>query len=125
MTYGLTSSPYLAIRTVQQLAADERQNYPEAADVIAQDMYVDDLLTGTDTLEKAQALKDQILNLLRKEGFNLRKWSSNHPQLVEKIDQTTEESICLEFLDVHKTLGILWSPQQDCLLYRIYNNERR
>jgi len=48
VTYGLTSSPYLAIRTVQQLAADERQNYPEAADIIAQDMYVDDLLTGAD-----------------------------------------------------------------------------
>lgn len=77
-------------------------------------MYVDDLLTGADTLAKAQALKEQISSLLRREGFNLRKWSSNHSQLLEKIDQTTEKSICLEFLDVHKTIGILFSYIRYC-----------
>ncbi|KMQ85672.1 hypothetical protein RF55_15625 [Lasius niger] len=107
VTYGMSSSPYLATRTVQQVAADERQTFPEATDIITKDMYVDDLLTGAETVKRTQTLKTQISGILSRGGFNLRKWASNHPQLNERSEQTTEEPICFDFSDVHKTLGIL------------------
>lgn len=54
VTYGMASSPYNAVKTVNQCAIDNRCQYPEAADVVLSDFYVDDLFgrfafrTGTD-----------------------------------------------------------------------------
>ncbi|XP_033360794.1 uncharacterized protein LOC117239402 [Bombus vosnesenskii] len=53
VTYGTASAPYLAIRTLQQLAQDEEQNYPIGARALKGDFYVDDLLTGK-TLSRRQ-----------------------------------------------------------------------
>ncbi|RLU26034.1 hypothetical protein DMN91_002197 [Ooceraea biroi] len=64
--------------------------------------------------EQAEQLKEQIVGLLSSGGFHLRKWASNHPRFNE-----TEEHVCLDSFDIHKTLGILWNPRKDCLLYRV------
>nr|XP_012215486.1 PREDICTED: uncharacterized protein LOC105667930 [Linepithema humile] len=120
VTYGMSPAPYLATRTLIQLSEDERRNYTEAAEIITRDLYVDDLLSGTETIEQAIALKTQITRLLSSGGFDLRKWASNHSQFIESM--TTEhqnEHWCLEFSGTHKTLGILWNPKQDCFLYRV------
>ncbi|XP_065084797.1 uncharacterized protein LOC135707006 [Ochlerotatus camptorhynchus] len=52
VTYGTSSAPFLATRVLQQLAEDEQHRFPLAAVVIRKDMYMDDLLTGCDDLEK-------------------------------------------------------------------------
>lgn len=46
VTYGTTSAPYLAVRTLQQFAIDEQDNYPIASKATLQDFYVDDILSG-------------------------------------------------------------------------------
>ncbi|GFQ98718.1 uncharacterized protein TNCT_730361 [Trichonephila clavata] len=45
VTYGTTCAPYLATRTIQQLARDEGENYPLTASVTIRDIYMDDILT--------------------------------------------------------------------------------
>ncbi|GFV63770.1 retrovirus-related Pol polyprotein from transposon 17.6 [Trichonephila clavipes] len=42
---GTTCAPYLATRTIQQLARDEGEHYPLAASVTIRDIYMDDILT--------------------------------------------------------------------------------
>ncbi|GFX64765.1 integrase catalytic domain-containing protein [Trichonephila clavipes] len=42
-----TCAPYLATRTIQQLARDEGEHYPLAASVTIRDIYMDDILTET------------------------------------------------------------------------------
>ncbi|KAH0821972.1 hypothetical protein GEV33_000819 [Tenebrio molitor] len=49
VTYGMTSSPFLAIRTLQELARSEAKNFPNSYKMILRDFYVDDLLTGSST----------------------------------------------------------------------------
>jgi len=51
VTYGLACAPFLAMRALRQLAADERSRYPEGASVLLQDTYMDDILFGADTME--------------------------------------------------------------------------
>ncbi|GFU64044.1 DUF1758 domain-containing protein [Trichonephila clavipes] len=48
VTYGTTCAPYLATRTIQQLARDEGEHYPLAASVTIRDIYKDDILTEWD-----------------------------------------------------------------------------
>lgn len=58
VTQGTASAPFLAARTLHQLANDEGGRYPQAAECLKNDFYVDDLLTGTSTIEAALELKN-------------------------------------------------------------------
>ena len=50
VAFGVRSSPFLAAQIFRQLAMDYRDEYAEAADTILNTFYVDDVLTGADTL---------------------------------------------------------------------------
>ncbi|XP_062538988.1 uncharacterized protein LOC134207280 [Armigeres subalbatus] len=52
VTYGTSSAPYLATKCLQKLAEDGSDSHPEAAMVLGRDFYMDDMLTGTDSIEE-------------------------------------------------------------------------
>lgn len=88
LTYGTACAPYLAIRTLQQLAQDEAYPFPSTAQAVRCDTYVDDTLTGADDLASAQELKSALIQL-QSGRFDLSKWTSNTPALLaEHKDQT-------------------------------------
>lgn len=60
VTFGITSSPFLATRTLRRIAKDNCLQYPEAADIVQEGFYVDDCLTGADTVEDAIYLREQL-----------------------------------------------------------------
>ena len=53
LTFGVTSSPYLATQVLHQVASDYRNDFPKAARIIESTFYVDDCLIGADILEEA------------------------------------------------------------------------
>jgi hypothetical protein len=53
VTYGTACAPFLAVRSLQQLAHENIQKYPLASKIILRDFYMDDLLTGTNSLNEA------------------------------------------------------------------------
>ncbi|GFU28900.1 integrase catalytic domain-containing protein [Trichonephila clavipes] len=54
VTYGLSNAPFLAIRTLQQLAKDEKSRFPLASETLSYDTYMDDIVSGAPDLETAQ-----------------------------------------------------------------------
>ncbi|GFR06680.1 uncharacterized protein TNCT_656451 [Trichonephila clavata] len=72
VTYGTVSAPFLATRTIKALADEERADFPDAADGICNNIYMDDILSGESTLEGAKKLQTKISQLLRA-GFELHK----------------------------------------------------
>ncbi|XP_012282941.1 uncharacterized protein LOC105701086 [Orussus abietinus] len=52
--YGTAAAPYLAIRTLQQLAEAEQARFPLGAEALRNDFYVDDALFGADDIATAQ-----------------------------------------------------------------------
>ncbi|XP_058446413.1 uncharacterized protein LOC131427338 [Malaya genurostris] len=122
VTYGTASAPYLATRVLQQLADDEHNNYPKAAEVLRKDFYVDDLFSGGGNIEETIEIRKQLNELLSKGGFELRKWASNEPTVLEGIppeDRALRETVDLDRDKCIKTLGLLWEPSTDQLRYRI------
>ncbi|XP_058816984.1 uncharacterized protein LOC131680281 [Topomyia yanbarensis] len=85
VTYGTASAPYLATRVLQLLADDERDEYPEAAEVLRKDFYVDDLFSGGRNIAETTALRKQLDALLLKRGFELRKWASNEEAVLDRV----------------------------------------
>ncbi|XP_037930936.1 uncharacterized protein LOC119665764 [Teleopsis dalmanni] len=85
ITYGTASAPYLAIKTLLKLAEDERTNYPLASETLNEKFYVDDCLGGANTIKECKQVQEELIQLLRKGGFNLRKWASNEPEMLVNI----------------------------------------
>ncbi|XP_044591989.1 uncharacterized protein LOC123270116 [Cotesia glomerata] len=120
VTYGTSAGSYLAIKSLQQLGKDERESYPNASVVLQNDFYVDDLLSGAETLPKAKALRNELNALLAKGGFHLRKWASNHPSLSDNASNCGGSmSKSLDSDTTSKTLGIHWRPSSDTLCYSV------
>lgn len=73
VTYGLACAPFLALRSLQQLARDEAGRFPVGSMVLLNDVYVDDVLTGAETIGEAQELQNQVSQLCMAGGFPLKK----------------------------------------------------
>lgn len=122
VTYGVNSSPYLAIRTLHQLADDEGHRFPDAACVLKNHTYVDDIITGANSEQEAIQLQTQLISLLSCGGFELRKWISNSAQLLQTLPDNFLETPT--FLKESQTpqfsvLGLQWSPTTDLFSYNI------
>ncbi|XP_073821599.1 uncharacterized protein [Musca autumnalis] len=116
VTFGLNCAPYLAIRTILQLADDIQQKYPLASQVLKTSMYVDDALVGAHDIHSAIETRKQLVEALRSAGFIMRKWTSNTKKILKGIPG--EDLLHADFLnfDEHsaaKTLGIRWNALDD------------
>ena len=119
VTYGTSSASFLATRALQEAVANFRESMPTAANVIISDFYVDDLLTGSDNIFNAKLLKSEITDILQSSGFELRKWISNFPEILEKERNENIEHYCLPEASTSKTLGIAWNSKTDNFEYTI------
>ncbi|XP_054278976.1 uncharacterized protein LOC128997364 [Macrosteles quadrilineatus] len=122
VTYGMSTSPYLAIKTLHQLADDDGGNFPSAAHVLRTQTYVDDIISGADTEEAALEIQEQLIRLLRQGGFELRKWVSNSTSLLQALPEEHRESPV--FMQESQSpqfsiLGLHWSPTTDCFTYSL------
>ncbi|XP_062716692.1 uncharacterized protein LOC134292043 [Aedes albopictus] len=120
VTYGTASAPFQATRSLTQLAIDEAEEFPVAAQIIKFDCYVDDVLSGTATIDEAIEAQRQLKEMLARGEFPIHKWCSNSPQLLELIPDDERESL-KPLADRHvneviKVLGLLWEPATDELL---------
>ena len=104
--------------TVKQNAADYAHQYPLAAKVVDEAFYVDDCLTGANSIEEGIKLRHQLQELLAKADFLLRKWNSSNPNLLREVppelrDDQTSLTISDHDEVYTKTLGIEWHSVLD------------
>jgi len=105
VTYGTSSAPFLATRCIQHLAREHAAEYPLGSKCALRDFYVDDLLTGADTIDEVERVREEVVELLRLGHFELRKWSSNCTHLVRRFDTRART---LNKDAGNKVLGIIW-----------------
>ena len=118
VTYGTASVPFLATRALNQLAMDNMNLYKDAAQSLLEDVYVDDIMTGTNSIESIMALKSNIITILDEAGMKLAKWVSNCSEIIEDVNQ--EQSVKeINVQDAVSVLGIKWSPARDVFIFKI------
>ncbi|XP_076392699.1 uncharacterized protein LOC143265299 [Megachile rotundata] len=118
VTYGTASASFLATRALRQVGQDYAQSFPRASSVIRDDFYVDDLLTGCETVEEAKELQESLNWVLAQAGFCLRKWASNDSRIVH--NNSNENTVVIKTAEKDpKTLGLFWSVNSDQLSYTI------
>ena len=126
VTYGESCSPYLALRAIKELVNSDGPKYPTAADILLTHRYVDDILFGHDDQDQLLKIRLDLTELLKLGGFQLKKWATNTPSLLQDIDQS-ELVDPLLFSDTSdfsiKTLGVAWHPIDDVFSYHLNTSE--
>lgn len=103
--------------SVKRNAMDHALEFQKAAKVVETAFYVDDCLTGADSVEEAIDLHHELLDLFVKGGFLLRKWNSSDQDVLSHIQpeirdiQTTHHIPSPE--EYTKALGIQWNASVD------------
>ncbi|KAL7725354.1 hypothetical protein ACLKA6_009771 [Drosophila palustris] len=119
VTYGTASAPFLAIKV--QLSDLCAKSQPVASRVLSQDFYVDDLLTGADSLEELDSMRRQLVEMLDSAGFTLAKWASN--STLRPLN-SSDGAVALREHGDTKNLGLIWNPRADLFKYSLQEVEQ-
>ncbi|XP_024868253.1 uncharacterized protein LOC112452346, partial [Temnothorax curvispinosus] len=121
VTYGTVPASFLVTKSIEKLAELEANQFPIGALIALRDFYIDNLLSGADSLQEALIIRDQVAALLLSGGFVLRQWASNNEDLLKDIPGNVMDNAILE-LDKDgsvKTLGVKWNHAKDAFQYSI------
>lgn len=92
--------------------------WPIAANVLLNDTFVDDILTGANSEEGALKCQSELINLCALAQFELRKWASNNVKILQVVPPEAHAMAvsilfnCDEHFDL-KMLGLKWDPSAD------------
>lgn len=116
VTFGTTSAPFLAVRTLQQLARDEGAKFTLAAERVLNEFYMDDLMSGCYSVAEGVRVHEQMKQLLILGGFPLQKWASNNKNLMNSITEGKDSSVTemeIKSDEVLRILGVTWHREAD------------
>ncbi|XP_024217811.2 uncharacterized protein [Halyomorpha halys] len=120
VTYGINTSVYQAIRTIQQLRQDKGPCFPLAAASLVNSIYVDDFVDSANSIEEARLLRTQLIGLFERGGFEISKWSSNATELLSHPDDPQRPySIPQDDSLFVKILGLVWCPTDDYFSFSV------
>ncbi|KAJ8909885.1 hypothetical protein NQ315_008908 [Exocentrus adspersus] len=114
-------TPFLALRTIKQLAEDERSTFPLAAEYAKTDI----VRAGGLAWQRRGSFYSELVGLFRAGGFDLLKWCTNNKTLWHGIPQNARSSQAVEFRDtsdIHassKVLGLKWNHSCDTFSFSI------
>ena len=117
VTFGVASSSFTANASVRQNAIDHADEFPLAAAAVCNSFYVNDGLTGADSLEGAVMLQGQLHGLFAQGGFLHRKWRSSEPAALRHPPDLLDPQLTQTIHDSEgfaKALGVEWSASLDC-----------
>lgn len=122
VTYGTTPASYMATQCLSILAEEHSLTYPRASRAISQDFYMDDLMTGAETIEECMSLQHQITSILNSALMPIRKWCSNSERILANLEVNDNEPLYIvrtETDDIIKSLGLCWNPKRDQLGFQV------
>ena len=85
--FGAKDSPTCANFALQKTAKNNPRKYPDAAQAVLDKFYMDDYLDSLETPHEALCRAKNLVELLKLGGFNLTKFISNTPHLLDEIEK--------------------------------------
>ena len=82
--FGMTSSPFLLGGVIKHHLELWEKQAPQLVAEIRKSLYIDDLITGSNTVNRALQLKKGAITVMKDAKFTLHKWHSNVPELEEQ-----------------------------------------
>ncbi|KAI5632979.1 pao retrotransposon peptidase domain-containing protein [Phthorimaea operculella] len=115
--FGLKSSSFLATRCLDELASIYKEELPLASFILKNCTFVDDILYAESDVDKMVEAKKQLVELLKRGGFQTHKWASNSSQVLQDIPQNEQHFDNIDFEKQNyslRALGINYNVKEDC-----------
>lgn len=120
VTYGTKPASFLATRCLLQLAQETKDLSVKRT--IAEDFYVDDLVSGGATEDYCYTLHQTLSSIFQSAGFPLRKWCSNSTRLMSQIPTAENDPayrLTLTDQEMMSALGLRWQPSTDTFHFEL------
>ena len=107
MPFGVISSPFLLGATILYHL---KKKETEVAKKLERDIYMDNVITGENSTNKAVAFYHEAKLIFQNASMNLREWISNSEDFlsnIPQIDRVKEKNV--------KILGMCWNTSSDSL----------
>ncbi|XP_066029903.1 uncharacterized protein [Pocillopora verrucosa] len=117
--FGLAPSPFLLAAVIKEHLQRYKMVNPELVEEIERSMYVDDLISGGETTERALEIKMTATTIFGEATFKLHKWHSNDRELEVETATVDEESQSYAKQQLgtrkgeSKLLGVPWDKEKD------------
>ena len=126
--FGATSSPSCAGFALKKTAEDCVAEFEKPTIAALRDnFYVNDLLASVGCAEEGINLASQLIDLLARGGFRLRKWISNSRNVFSAIpaDERAPSvfNLDLDDLPLERTLGVHWNAESDTFGFKTARKE--
>ena len=110
-TFGDKCAGIIAMLALKSTAEMFKDEFPEAADFIINNSYVDDIIGGGEDIPSVCKLMKDVNLIVSKGGFKIKHFlmSGNHPK---------NSDINLANPIEDKILGVSWKPQSNCFVFR-------
>lgn len=119
--FGVKCSPACA-QYVKNINAERfAERFPEAAQSIRKNMYVDDWVKSLWSAEQLYSMIHEVFEIMGHAGFPLHKWCTNSTELTGYLQgEETEDSVSFED---GKVLGLRWSVSEDRFRFEVNTDE--
>ncbi len=119
--FGLASSPFLLGGVLATHLERWKSERPEDVEELKRCLYVDDIISGGETVQQAEKRKEAATVIMEDATFKLHKWSSNVNTLEDndKSEAIEDQTAAKQQLGVTpqecKILGLSWNKVDDTL----------
>ena len=118
--FGSKDSPTFANYALRRTATDNATQFPEAAQSVIINFYMDDYLESIPTIEEVARKAEDLVKLLSLGGFKLTKFVSNVRTIPPQVE--TDSTTPSETKEIQSTeessdvLGLKWDHSSDSLV---------
>ena len=91
LTFGDKPAPAMAQTALRKTAEEAKNCYPDAAKIIADNTYIDDICDSVPSVEEAKRLTKETDKVLESGGFHVKGWLSNKSLEDTAIDNVNED----------------------------------
>ncbi|XP_068678843.1 uncharacterized protein [Montipora foliosa] len=118
LTFGDKPAPAMAQIALRKTADEARKDFPEAAQVLKDNTYMDDICDSVCTEEEARELTKCIDSVLETGGFKVKGWLSNKANSNTDQEERKEAAI-LQGVNEEKVLGVVWNNHTDMFTLKV------
>lgn len=116
LLYGLRPASFLLQRVLQDLAVTNQQNFPLATHALLNETFMDDLMTGAESVKETKNLRSELTESLQKGGFELKKFISSNPAVLEDLPESQLETSSQK--QIYKILGMMYDSSEDVFMFQ-------
>ena len=117
LTFGDKPAPAMAQIALRKTAEENEKDYPEAADVLSKNAFMDDICGSVDTVAQAQTLTEDLDKVLESGGFGVKGWTSN--KILAKTEDQKKGFKMFQEDAEEKVLGVIWNYVADEFRFKV------